>query len=59
MQDLGKSFKSFYTGLPFATEEATLLSLVPLFGYVTPKNGNFQYALPMTGERVIGSIAAR
>ena len=21
------------------------------FGYITPKNGNFQYALPMTGER--------
>ena len=37
--------------LPFVTEEATSISLVPRFGYITPKNRNFQYALPMNGER--------
>ena len=37
--------------LPFVTEEATSISLVPRYGYITPKNRNFQYALPMTGER--------
>ena len=37
--------------LPFASEEATLILLVPRFGYITPKNGDFQYALPRTGER--------
>ena len=37
--------------LLFATEEATLILLVPRFGYITPKKGDFQYALQRTGER--------
>ena len=37
--------------LPFATEEATVISLVPRFGYISLKNRNFQYTPPMTVER--------
>ena len=37
-----------YRSLP---KKRLQFSLVPRFGYITPKNRNFQYALPMTGER--------
>ena len=37
--------------LPFTTEEAILILLVARFGYLTPKNVDFQFELPRTGEK--------